>query len=289
VSIESIEASEQDGAARELIDISHGTIVYRITTATRDITQDGWIYQATATGRGEIGVPSIEDDDMAIELTLPVNHAFVKRYVQQFAPPQRITVRVRRLYEGGEIEMVWLGQIVSMTVDDEGTEATFRVPAQSNDASQRLLPTLSIGRPCPYILYGPGCEVEREASVDGLAHKVTTTVLHVNGRDVRVDLLDTDRLSGWAAGGELVVTGGTAIGERMSIREQIDLGAFSSVVDLSLRSQIPGLKVGDAVEVYAGCDRTIDGDHGCGPKFDNKDNFGGSNLMPTENPFWRRR
>lgn len=283
MSVEDIEASEQDNSAREIIDIFYGVTTLRITTATRDIRQGGNTYKATAAARTAVPQAPLNDDDVALELTLPINHAFVRRYVQHFTPPQRVSVRVRKLYESGDLETIWLGYITSMAVDDENTEATFRVPARGNDAAQRLLPVISVGRTCPYILYGPGCNVSRSASVGGVAHKVSTTVVSVNGREVRVDLQSFDRLDGWSEGGELVVTSGTASGERMSIREQADTG--STLVLLTLFQVIPGLRAGDSVDVYAGCAHTIDV---CLGKFDNKDNFGGEPSLPDKNPWWNR-
>jgi hypothetical protein len=283
MSIEDIEASEQDGSARELIDVTYGNVAHRITTATRDISYGGVLYLATAAKRGPLPTSPIDEED-ALELTLPIDHAFVRRFVLQFAPPLRVSVRVRRLYETDEIETVWLGYITSMSVNDENTQATFRIPPRGADAAQRRLPTISVTRLCPYMLYSHGCEVSRTASVGGLAHKVSTTVAHVNGREVRVNLADSDRLPDWAEGGELVVTGGSATGDRMAVVEQSTYSGTTAT--LTLQMQIPGLKVGDGVDVYAGCDRTITT---CRTKFDNKDNYGGSYLMPTDNPYkWER-
>lgn len=291
MSVESIEASEQDSSPRELYDITHGVTIYRLTSADHDIVQNGQLYTATPMMRGEIGAPIVDDNESDLEVTLPIDHAFVRRYLQQFVPPQKITVLLRRMYfPSGDVETVFVGEITSMSCDDDNTEATFRVPVRSSEAAVRQLPVLSVSRACPYILYGPGCLVDRNASVGGLAHKVSATVLYVNGRDVRVDLADTDRNGIWAEGGELVVTSGTALGERMSIRSQSDLNpGFSSVADLSMQLPIPGLQVGHSVDVFAGCDHTIDGEEGCRIKFDNKDNFGGFPSLPTANPFrWER-
>lgn len=286
-----IESSAESSQPRELIDIVHGDTTHRITTATRDILHEGEIYVSTPAARGEVGAASVDDENDECTITLPVNHAYVRRYLQMLVPPLKTTVTLRRRYEpSGNIVTLWQGEITSMSVDDEGTEATFRVPPRASDAAQRRLPTIKVSRTCPYILYGAGCNVDRGASVGGLAHKVTTTAIGVNGREIRVDLLDTDRLDDWALGGELVVTSGPASGERMSVVAQDDLNPpVSSVVVLTLQLPIPGFQIGHSVEVYGGCDHTVTGDHGCRPKFDNVNNFGGYPSLPSANPFkWGR-
>lgn len=287
MSVESIESSEQDNRPRELIYIVHGATSYRLTSGVRDVVYNSALYKAAAVSRGEIAVLSVDDDNAEMSLTLPIDHPYVRRYFQLLVPPQKTSVTVRRLYSDDSIETIWSGEITSVSVDDGGTEATFRVPARANDAALRMLPTISVSRACPYILYGPGCTVSRDASVLGLAHKVTTTVLYVNGRDVRVDLADTDRNGDWAEGGELAVTGGAATSERMTIREQNDLNpGISSVTTLSLQLPIPGLKVGDPVNVFAGCKHDIET---CRVKFGNHPNYGGYPSLPIVNPFkWER-
>lgn len=279
--------SQETFQADEIITIAYGSTVHYLTYGTNDISHGSNLYLATAGSRSELPVPGIEDSDSETTISLPIDHAFTRRYLRMLVPPFKITVTITRLYTGGVTEQIWVGEIMSMSVDDANTTATFHVPDRASNAGQRLLPTISVSRSCPYALYGAGCTVSRGASVGGLAHKVTTTVIGVNGRDVHVDLGSTDRLGGWSVGGELVVTGGEASGERMTIREQTDTNPpFSQVAVLSLDLPIPGLKNGDAIEVYAGCDRSITT---CRVKFDNKDNFGGMPSLPTENPFeWER-
>ncbi len=283
-----IESAEQIGKFVELIDITYQLVAHRITTADHDVSYLGVLYTATPAHRSHVGTPSVTDDSAEMELTLPIDHAFVRRYLQMLIPPLRPMVTVRRLYLPTEdIEFLWTGDITSMAVDDDNTEATFRCPPRASEAARRLLPTLAVSRSCPYFLYGPGCNVSRSASVGGLAHRVSATAIYVNGRDVRVDLGSVSRGGTWSELGELVVTSGTGNGDRMSIRKQTDLSpGFSSVADLSMQLPIPGLKNGDSVDVYAGCDHTIDT---CRVKFENKDNFGGYPQLPDENPFWWNR
>jgi hypothetical protein len=280
VTVDTIEASNQSSSPRELIAITHGATTYRIATGTRDVMYDNQIYTATAAARGEIGVPPVDDANVECEITLPIDHAFVRRYLKQLMPPLSIACTIRRLYyPGGETEQIWSGPITSMSCDDDDTLATFRSPSFASEAAVRKLPTISVGRTCPHILYGAGCNVDR----NNVLFKVTTTVISVNGRDVHVDIgsLSADH---WSDGGEIVHV---ATGDRMTIREQLYINnPPSSVVTLSLQDRMPDLKIGDSVEVYAGCDHIITTCHG---KFDNRENFGGYPQLPSDNPFkWER-
>ena len=217
-----------------------------------------------------------------ITLALPIDHPLAVRWTRQGVPPRTVTVTVyRRQDVSGESRQYWYGKVYSMAV--EGNVAKFRIPAHSGERLQSSVPSAVISRACPYILYDQNtCKVIRTSSY-GLAFRVATTVIYVNGRNVRVSLADTGRNGTWAENGELLHI---ASGERMTIRQQTDLNpGASAVADLTLNSQIVELNIGDDVHVFAGCDHTINGAHGCGPKFANKDNYGGFPQLPTTDPF----
>lgn len=263
----------------ELVTIEHGTTTHRLTTGTTDIVHDSQIYTATAAARGVIGVAQ-SGNGKEMTLTLPIDHAFVRRYLQLVTPPRRITVTLRRLYLPSEdSEIAWIGYVTELAVDGDNTQASFTVPSRMSEYLLRSLPARTVGKRCPFVLYDDTCKVSRTASVGGIAHKVTTTVIAVDGRDVRVDLANVARNGTWAELGELLHT---ASGERGSVRRQADLSPGTSAVTvLSLDLPIPGMKVGDSVDVFAGCNWGLE--H-CSAKFENKDNYGGQPVLPSRNP-----
>jgi len=280
-----IESSSQDSEPRELFDIAHGTTTYRLTSATRDLAFGGSVYTATANARGEIG-RSASGDVKEMSLFLPINHAFVRRYLQHGVPPMSPTCRLRRLYvPDNEIEQIWFGPIVSMSVDDMNATAEFRVASQVGRATRRILPTLTLSRSCSHTLYDATCGISRAATgPDGFPYKHTTTVNSVNGRDVRIDLTTVTpshaRRATWLVNGELVHV---ASGERRTIAAQADLAPGSSTLaDVTLNLLIPGMKIGDAIEVYAGCAWDV---ATCDLKFGNIGKFSGCPYMPTSNPY----
>lgn len=274
-----LESSEQDGFCSELIEITYGSTVHRLTTGTDDISYAGNVYTATAAARGELGPPGVGLGDKDLELTLPVDHAVVRRYLQMLSPPKRVSVVVRRYYSPTLVETIWDGLVAGLSVDDGGTEAVFRVQARASGALLRVIPSVVASRSCPHTLYGTMCGISRsDVGPTGLAHQITTSVIYVNGRDVRVDLLDVGRLGTWAVLGELEHV---ASGEIMAVIDQKDLNPpFSSVSQLTLQMPIPPLKVGDQVRLAAGCSRAIEV---CARRFQNRVHFGGMNRLPRRN------
>jgi uncharacterized phage protein (TIGR02218 family) len=274
-----IEASQQDNEPRELVDISHGSTTYRLTFCNRDINDGPVLYTAVPGARSEIGV-SASGNGKELTLTLPIDHALVRRYVQQGCPPRTIRVTLRRKYvPSGLIEILWVGSITSMSWDDDGSEATFRIPARSAENLLRVLPNVQVSRTCPHTLYDSMCGVGRNS----VLFRRVTNVISVSGRDIRVDIGNTSA-DGWSNNGELKHTDS---GEIMTIREQVYINPpSSSVVNLSLQMPIPELKTGDAVEIYAGCNRSIEQ---CDARFANRQRFGGLPSLPDKNPFIRPR
>jgi hypothetical protein len=277
------EASVEDSQPRELVSISinDGVTVYRHTSSVRDIVYGGNTYTAIPIERGPVTV-TMPDKEEDCVLTLPIDHALARRYTKYGTPPKKIAVTIYR-QNGGITEQIWGGEISSMSC--EGRVASFRIPSRAGQWMLRPIPAFTASRACPFFVFDSNCGVSRTGSgPSGLPHKVTTTVLYVNGRDVRVDLSTitaSDPLrSDWAEEGELLHV---TTGERMTVYKQTDLGpGVSTVADLQLQAPIVGLAIGDSVEVYAGCPLDITT---CNDKFDNKEAFGGLPQLPKKNPF----
>lgn len=277
--VKSIESSEQDSSPRELIEIAHGTVAYYLTTGTRAISYSGHVYAATAAARGDLGPAGAGQTNKELAVTLPIDHAFTKRYLQMLSPPKSITITLRRYYSPTVVETAWVGIVAGVSVNDDGTEATFRCPSKAASALLRVIPGVTAQRTCPHTLYGTMCGIARtDTDPDGLAHQITTTVIGVNGRDVRVDLLDTGRNGSWAELGEIEHV---SSGEIMTVIKQTDLNpGVSSVAVLTMQTVLPPLKIGDSVKISAGCNRSIET---CHRRFQNRQRFGGFNRLPKSN------
>lgn len=257
------EASVQESRPREGYHIVSPIGEFFLHSGTRDISIAGTVYYASAIERGPIQLSPI---NMSKEMTisLPVSHALAQRYNAGGVPPKTISATVwRKQLRSGIVERFWSGYFQSMGID--GRIATFLVPQRSGQALKRHLPILTAQKACPYILYQSGCTVP-EASF-----RVPTTLASVSGRFVSVASMG-GQADFWAKNGKLrhVPTG-----QELTIQSQIG-------VALRLQTGLVELAVGDAVEVFAGCEHDI---VTCTQKFANQVNFGGMPQLPTANPF----
>ena len=126
---------------------------------------------------------------------------------------------------------------------------------------------------CPFMLYGDQCGVTRDSykevmKVIGITSTVVTAAAAA-GKPVN-----------WYAGGYMTwfnnVNGNI---EKRMIRGSDSTGAMTL-------SAIPvGLTGNQEINVFPGCDHTINGANGCAVKFANNLRFGGTPWSPTQNPF----
>lgn len=264
------ESSAEDNRPVEFYTISTPTQSWALCSGNRPLTIDNGVYMPIPLARTEVAPASI-GKATDLSLSLPVNHEIITRYLQLGNPPRTLTARIYRMQlRSGEIEQVWNGKVTSISIEDR--VAKLRVPSIIGEALGRSLPQISRGKLCPHILYDTKCQVSRASNI------VSTTVIYVDGRGVRVDL-GSGKASPWSIGGELVHT---ASGERMTIQDQEDFGGSSTVTKLVMQMPIAGLGVGDAVDIYAGCDHTI---AVCNSKFANQRNFGGFPRLNTRGGF----
>jgi len=289
MSFDDDEKSEQDSEPIECFDIAMGPTTYRVTSGISDVIVNGLLYTAEAMFRDERELTQIsKQSDGTLEILLRADHAAARRWFQFAIPPAAATMTVYRLQRrSGESEQFWTGRIVSAKAGGDGA-VRFTVSSLLGEPIRKSLPVLTAGVQCGHVLYDAGCRASRSgADPDGTPFRCATTVLHVEGRDVRLDLTNVPagsaRRATWLKFGELVVIGGAAAGERRTIRSQTDLNpGFSTVAQVSLALLIPNLKVGDAIETYAGCQHDI---LDCGGKFANKHNYGGLPYMNAANPY----
>ncbi len=277
-SFRDLEASIESSQPREYCRIAYGTTEHLIAFADRDIvTAEGKIYKAVAADRGQIAVAGA-GKSTALELTLPLDHAFVKRYLSQGTPPRLITFTLWRQQADGSVEQQFVGEITSMNVDDDNTSAVFRVPSRASESLLRVIPNVTCGKTCPHMLFDSMCKVER---VLGTTY-FSTTVTSKTGREIRLSLAAPfgPYRSDWAEGGEVHHP---SSGERMTVIDQADDNpGVLTTTTLTQQAPIVEMKVGDTVEVYAGCDHTLET---CVNKFNNRQNFGGLPHMQKANPF----
>jgi len=262
VTYDTDDRSIESSAPREGYEFILPAVTYRLASGVRDVVINGQTYRAGVIQRGAAEVTTATKE-AALEIPIDVKHALPQRYLQMGVPPRRIDVNVYCKQAGGDVQLVWIGRVLSMSID--GHVAKFLVPARTTTALQRRIPTISTGRECPHVLYEAGC------NVNAAGFTVSRTVTFVDG--TRIDLSSAPNATdNWAQHGALLHV---ASGERVTIKTQF--GA-----QLTVQLPIPGMQAGDAVEVTAGCVHEI---QVCSTKFQNQGNYGGLPHKPNSNPF----
>jgi len=254
------ESSIEGSQPLEGIELILPAVTYRLATGTRDVSIGGFTYTAYPSNRGEVRIGS-SDNGADLIISVPLAHPVPQRYLAIGVPPRRISVIVHRKQTGGDSEVIWRGDVTSMGV--EGQVALLRVPARVVEILQRRLPTISVGRSCPHVLYDANCKVVRPP------HTESRTLIDVNGRIVKVDFLPVP--DQWARFGEILHQ---ISGERMTIQDQVG-------TTITMQLPIYGASVGDAVQIFAGCDHTI---AYCDSNFLNRANFGGAPQLNSVDP-----
>jgi uncharacterized phage protein (TIGR02218 family) len=263
VSFDSDEKSRAGSQPVEGYKIELSTVTYRLTSAAHDVTISGEVYTASTISRGNVvATTNAEKDELVI--TLPVAHAIAQRFLQSGISPRAVKVTVFRQQPGG-FEQWRVGYATSIAA--EGDVASLRVPSLTADPIRRKLPVIGAGKLCPHVLYDTQCQISRAS------FKVTTTIANISGDTITVasmaPFIGQDHFAQY---GELVHV---PTGERRPIYDQV--GNVQT-----LQMSIPEAVIGDAVEVYAGCDHSVET---CQAKFTNVVNYGGFPELPGANPF----
>jgi uncharacterized phage protein (TIGR02218 family) len=261
MTLDTDERSVQNSRPRDAYEFVLPAVTYRLTSGVKDLVVGGQTYHAGVIGRAEAEPTVVDGSQGELEIMMTASHPIARACLS--GTPPRIDVTIRRCQlTSGEYEYTWAGRVVAASA--ERNSVTLLCAQHLSIALSRRLPTITVGRQCAHVLFDSACTVARSA------FRVTTTIAHVDGRDVTVDDMD-GQSDQWAKFGELVHL---ASGERVDISSQIGN-------DLELQLRIP-MQVGDDVEIYAGCAHDIDI---CRTKFANHTNFGGLPDHPATSPF----
>lgn len=256
------EALQQSSSPVELFRFIGPTKVYRYTSLESNITVFGDEYVAVPSLRSSIVSPG-EGSPPALSLTLPVDVDVAKDFA--FAIPVKgLNLTVFRYHEAtGNLATYWAGPVLNANVQKE--VIVLRIPSEFGSRIKSKLPRILFQTLCNNILFDGIC------SVIGPNFREQTQIASLSSPTEKTVTVDSmgPRPDGWATGGYIqhVVTGQ----KRMLI--------FQTGTTMTMLYPFQGAEVGDAVEVYAGCDHTL---ATCNEKFSNKDNFNGFRYLPTK-------
>jgi uncharacterized phage protein (TIGR02218 family) len=159
----------------------------------------------------------------------------------------------------------WRGEVAAISVS--GRVAKFRVPSVLAGKMKSSVPGTFYQSQCNHCLYSSRCGISSEA------YKLRTTVLNISSNGASLVLASSGGASqNWFKAGEIIRA---SDGERRMV-------VYQSGASIDLNYPFPNIKIGDTVDIYAGCDHTV-GD--CRDKFNNIINFGGHPFIPSSNIF----
>ncbi len=259
-----IETSAQSGRPVEIYEFRNGSAYFRYTSADGDISYGGNTYTAAPIARGAVEATS-ETARLALNITCDRSLGVLALF-STMPPDEIVAVTLRRLHAGdGEAITLWMGRVLNVTWNMAAAEIHCESVYTSlkRTGLRRLYQNT-----CPHVLYGPGCNLDRDNfDASATVSTVTGTTLALSGIGAFAD--------GYFAGGYLEWDSGGGVMARRAIRSQVG----GTVV---IGFPLPGLASAASVILYPGCDHTL---ATCNSKFANPDNYGGMPHFPQKNPF----
>jgi len=241
-------------------------VFYRYTSSEVERVINGQSFIPISIERGAVKSGTHEDDNLDLQISMPVSTPLIQLYAFDISPPSLIMTLYR--YHIGTAAatdwiVLWKGKVTSFTIS--GQLALLRVPSVFTSFLGGAIPNRYYQAQCNHILYDSRCKVVRAS------FKTTTTVASIVDRNTIVVVND-----GFADG---FLSAGDFINNRTGERRTIVNNIFNTV---SIVFPFHDVLVGDSVELSAGCPHSA---LACKNKFNNILNYGGFPYIPTDNPF----
>lgn len=243
-----------------------GNDVYRYTSADRVIPFEGNDWEPIAIKDNGF-TQGVTTQEFVVEL--PRVHPIVELF-RSTPPSLPIALTCRRFHKDDpaqEAAVYWVGTVGNVKIRDAIKAEILGIPISSTMRRTGL--RLCWERGCPHALYGPGCEVNKEA------FKAATTVIALTATTVTVASLGAwppERFAGGFIEWEATANGTV---DRRAVER-----ADNTV--LHLLGSSDRIEVGQAVSVYLGCDLTP---QTCQGVFNNLPNHGGFEMLAGKSPF----
>lgn len=253
------EKSGYGGAPVELYRFICGARTWAYTSA--DVAQShlGLSFVPEAIARGEIDA-SDEDSQGVLEITVPRTNEVAALFLPDL-PPSPVLLEIYRLHRGdAEVVLFWSGEIGS--AEFAGSRVRL-AGAPVSRVLRKQLPPNSFQAQCNWALFSTQCGLDR------FAYRQAATITAISGYTITAAAFGTHP-DGYFRAGWVEI----ASGEKHWVTEHV-----GSV--LTLMTPFRSLVVGDAVDAYPGCDRTI---AAC-KAYSNLARYLGFPFVPTKNPF----
>lgn len=260
-----IETSRNSGQPFELYEFKYGAYIYRYNTTANDVVINNFTYVPMQLSRQNITLTS-DIRRSQLQINAPTNFE-VANFFRASIPATPISVTIKKKHRNdAEVITEWIGRIMTAEWTHSGVTLiceSYYTAIQGN-ADFRYY-----NYSCPHMLYGARCKVNR------INYKVTISVQAVSGT-----IITSSVFSGYPS---RYFTGGyiSFHDTHTGLIHTRHIVAHSGNT-ITLSNQIPELTVPKQIEVYPGCDHTL---NTCKNKFNNHLNFGGFPWVPKKNPF----
>lgn len=254
------ETSRYQGQPFELFLFTTLSTAYTYTSGDVKRTYSTRTYTPLAIKRTEID-QGIEQRSGSMTVTVPRTSDLAALFVS-YIPESPLQLTIYQGHDGdpdGEVRVAFTGSVIAAKFGDF-CELTC---APDYELTKRKIPAQEFSSLCPWVVYGPGCQVDKASfKVDGTLTAFTSSTVVAAAYATKPD--------GWFRGG------------------YVELGANRRLVvahignTLTLAVSLPGAAVGAVVSAYAGCNRT---QATCNTKFNNLARFWGFPHIPSTNPF----
>jgi len=257
------ETGIQSGAPIEVFRFTGTYNSYYLTSYYEAVTVNGQLYSPLTIERNALKVGTQEEDQLALEVTIPFNHAMVREYAYDQAPPT-LVCEIFRVHDTdfNDSVLLWKGRVTAFTV--EGQLAKLRVPAIFGYIMAGSAPTPRYQAPCNHVLYDVRCGVSE------VANRQSTTITGVLNNIITVasnSFTGTDLIAGML---------------RLTSSGEARMIVSVTGLDITVTYPFSNIAIGGAVQLLRGCDHSFDT---CKAKFSNGARYGGTPLVPARNPF----
>lgn len=256
------EALAQSSSPVELFEFTSPSTTYRYTSSEAPIVAFGNTFDATPTLRSTIEDKG-DGNPTALAVTIPVNAQVAQDFA--FSTPERgLRLTVFRYHpDTSNYSTYWSGPMTSIAVQKE--VVIFRVPSELGSRIKVKLPRILYQPLCNNILYDTLCRVKESSNVEN----TTITSLSTPTEQTLTLASIGGQVDGWATGG---YAQHSASGQKRML-------IFQTGTVIKLLYPFKGALIGDAINVFAGCDHTL---ATCNEKFSNKIRFNGFSHMPSK-------
>lgn len=258
------ERSVESGSPIEFYEFKKGVETWRYTSADGPVIYLSNTYEPIAISRGRIS-NSAEINQANLTIKMPTDNPVPELWLQQ-PPGDIVSVTVFRQHRGdAEVKVHWMGRVLTCKQPD--VVATLNCESITT-SQKRMGLSRKYGIDCQHVLYRNKCGVDR------LAYRTFGTVSAVNGNQVTVEAA-AGQADGYYNGGYLYWSNAAGNQDYRMIDSHVGNA-------LTLLFRVQFLSVGDTVQIFPGCDRSL---ATCNSKFANDDNHGGWPFQSRVNPF----